>query len=153
MIGKRPLGFVTHRPRRMQALVLAVLLVPLALYPLYFGLSALNDSLAGDMLIRYQLQFESRRRLLMLFLSDWRQALPMSYVLVIATLVPLFLLCSRLPRWRHTGFVIAGALVAVIPATYLQGGLPAPLTATGFALGGAVLAAVFALIAARPRHP
>jgi hypothetical protein len=122
--------FLIKRKRTKGALIFALLLAPLVAYAVYVLVLVLLDSFRGDGLILHQYVFESRRLLVLRFMSDSRQALPVFYATGLLLWLEIHLL-SRLGNWSGvlpaalagalTGFAVAAIFVelgwgVVVPA-------------------------------------
>lgn len=101
------------KKRAKGALFLALLLAPLAAYAVYTLALVLLDSFRGDGLILHQYAFESRRQLVLRFMSDSRQALPVFYATGLLLWLEIHLL-SRLGDWSGVlPSALAGALTGL----------------------------------------
>jgi hypothetical protein len=126
--------FLIKRKRTKGALIFALLLAPLVAYAVYVLVLVLLDSFRGDGLILHQYVFESRRLLVLRFMSDSRQALPVFYATGLLLWLEIHLL-SRLGDWSGVlPAALAGALTGFAVAAIfveLGWGVVAPAVAAG----------------------
>jgi hypothetical protein len=102
-------------------LVVALLLVPAFVFPLIAVLMMAHDTVFGDQLAFYQIRFDSRRQVVIGFLSDWWRALPSLYVLSLAVVLPLATVLSAWRTWGHRLLPVVGMLLGGAFAYYLLG--------------------------------
>ncbi len=68
--------------------------LPLLLYPYWFGLVSLHNTILGNKAILMWLSYDSKRSFFYSFLNDWMAALPESYLLVFALIFPSYLIAK-----------------------------------------------------------
>lgn len=81
--------------RRSLALIIVAIL-PLFVYPVFFGFAVLSNVLVGDRSFIFSLTYDSLGKLRMIILTDWYASLPVSYVIVVLMLFPMHLALQRL---------------------------------------------------------
>jgi len=123
------------------AVTALMLLSPLLLYPVFYLVCLIQDTVFGDRLIVDHLRYVGRRDLLELFLRDWAAALPLSYLVTVPVLVLAVLIVRRGIAGVCTALAVPSLAVAAILAATVLGINALPVLATS--------AAVFILLPCR----
>ncbi len=100
--------------------IVAIILLPLPMYPVYIGISGALDYLLGDGLFVQDVLYGSPREVLRIVLANWVVSIPFIMGLFLLIILPSWFLLQRSP-WRYY-FIILGA--GIILGFYLfKGGL------------------------------
>lgn len=81
--------------RKLPALAVMGIL-PLFVYPIFFGLAILSNIAVGDKSFIFRMTYDSLYKLQMTILTDWYTSLPISYVIVVFMLLPMHLALQHL---------------------------------------------------------
>lgn len=90
------------------------LLIPFALFPVFWCVATLHDWLAGDARTMIGILHGSRGHLLHQALGDWRASMPFSMVAAWAIFLPVYLIAGRAMRGGSFHPVFAGAVTGVL---------------------------------------
>ena len=126
--------------RKLPALAVMGIL-PLFVYPIFFGLAVLSDIAVGDRSFIFSMTYDSLHKLLMIILIDWYASLPISYVIVVFMLLPAHLVLQRL-RFTSGAVLLLLASLGGWLFSYLLDGQDLWHTAV-FIFCGAILAGLF----------
>ncbi len=103
------------------AVTALMLLSPPLLYPVFYLVCLIQDTVLGDRLIIDHLRYVARRDLLELFLRDWAAALPVSYLVAVPVLGLAVLIVRRGIAGVCTSLAVPSlAVAAMLSATVLD---------------------------------
>jgi len=87
--------------------IVAILLLPLPMYPVYIGVSGALDYLLGDGLFVQDVLYGSPREVLRIALANWLVSIPFIMGLFLLIILPSWFLLRRSP-WQYY-FIMLGA--------------------------------------------
>ena len=97
------------------------ILSPLFFYPYWFGVAFLENTLIGNNSLYMWLQYDSKRSLFNLFISDWWSSLPSSYLVICLIFMPSYYLLKIINNYSIYSFILITSVESLIISLYFIG--------------------------------